>query len=82
VPAQPGYVTKRVKKTHLLRFGQLAADPVEVHDALRRVVVGQDFGVELAESVGFALSELVPCGQKSNLVEDFVIGFSISLSVC
>jgi hypothetical protein len=28
------------KITHLLRLGQLAADPVEVHDALRGVVVG------------------------------------------
>ena len=69
-------------KPHLFRFGQFAAHPVEVYDALRGVGVSQDFGVELAEPVCFALRELVPRGQNSDLVEEIVIRFSIPLSVC
>jgi hypothetical protein len=43
--------------------------------------MGEDLGVELAESVGFALGELVPRGENPNLVDQFVIRFSITLSV-
>jgi hypothetical protein len=69
-------------KTYLFRLCQLAPDTVEVYDALRGVVVGQYFGVELAESVGFTLSELVSRCQNPNFVDEFVVCFSISLSVC
>jgi hypothetical protein len=73
---------KKKNRTHLFCLGQFAADSVEVYDALCGVGVAQDFGVELAESVGFAFGELVPRGQNSDLVEELVVRFSIPLSIC
>ncbi len=50
---------------------QLAPDAVDIHDTLRRVVVAQDFGVELAEPLRFILrqgvfqDELVYFGEQA-----------------
>jgi len=77
-----GVALARCDDQHLLRFRQLTAHPVEVHDALRWVVVSQDFGVELADPGGFALCELVPCRQNSDFVKEIMIRFSMALCVC
>ena len=66
----------------MFRHGQLATHAVEVHDALRGVVVAQDLGVELAQPVRFTLGELVPGRQNSDFVKEFVVRFLIPLSVC
>ena len=66
----------------MFRLGQLAAQAVEVHDALRGVVVAQDIGVELAQPVRFTLGELVPGRQNSDVVDQFMGRFLIPLSVC
>jgi transposase len=64
------YSRQTDERTHLPRFRQLTvtAHPVEVHDTLRRVVVSQNFGNELAEPGDFALCELDSCHLNSNLV--------------
>ena len=50
---------------------------------LHRVGVAQDLGIELAQSVGLPLGELIPGRQNSDFVDKILVSFSmIPLGVC
>ena len=69
--------------THLFRLDQLATHTVKVHDTLRGVGVARELGIELAQSVGLTLGELVPGRQNSDFVDKNLVRFSmIPLGVC
>ncbi len=63
--------------THLLRLVQFPSDPVNIHDALCRVLVTEDLGVELAQSLCLVLSQRVLHDECVDLGDEPVVGLYI-----
>ena len=49
----------RIPKTHMFRLVQFTTDSVDVHNALRGVVVAENLSVELAQTLGLFFSQCV-----------------------
>ena len=63
----------------MLRLVQLAPDAVDVHDALRRVVMSEDLGVELAEPLRLLLGQGVLHNKLVDLGEQAVVSLLVLL---
>ena len=63
----------------MFRLMQLAADAVDIHDALRRIVVSEDLRIEFAEPLRFLLRQGVLHDELIDLRKEAVVRFLVPL---
>lgn len=67
--------------TYLFRLCELATNAVEVLNTLSWVIVAQDLGVELAQTLGFILCKFIASSKALHLLDEVLVRFLVSLSV-